>query len=157
MTISFGHGISVTPMQTAVAAAALVNGGTLLPPTFVPRDPGEVQAVGKQVISPETSRVMRYLFPFERALRLRPPRRRAGLHGRRKDGHGRKRSRTDATSATSAATRSCRPSRWTIRATSFWSYWMSRSPSARVSARRPASTPRPPLARSSAAPHRCSV
>ncbi|MCX2721877.1 peptidoglycan D,D-transpeptidase FtsI family protein [Roseibium salinum] len=62
ITISFGHGISVTPMQTAVAAAALVNGGTLLPPTFVPRDPGEVQAVGKQVISPETSRVMRYLF-----------------------------------------------------------------------------------------------
>lgn len=62
MTISFGHGISVTPMQTAVAAAALVNGGKLLPPTFVPRSPADVQAVEKQVISPEVSRIMRYLF-----------------------------------------------------------------------------------------------
>ncbi len=39
MTISFGHGISVTPMQTAVAAAALVNGGVLLPPTFLREAP----------------------------------------------------------------------------------------------------------------------
>lgn len=62
MTISFGHGISVTPMQTAVAASALVNGGTLLPPTFLPRSPEEVQSLGKQVISPDTSRMMRYLF-----------------------------------------------------------------------------------------------
>ncbi|WFE91639.1 penicillin-binding protein 2 [Roseibium porphyridii] len=62
MTISFGHGISVTPMQTAVAAAALVNGGKLLPPTFVPRSPADVQAVERQVISPEVSRIMRYLF-----------------------------------------------------------------------------------------------
>ncbi|MEC9472004.1 MULTISPECIES: peptidoglycan D,D-transpeptidase FtsI family protein [Stappiaceae] len=62
MTISFGHGISVTPMQTAVAAAALVNGGVLLPPTFLPRSPEDVQKLGKQVVSPETSRMMRYLF-----------------------------------------------------------------------------------------------
>ncbi|MBN9671651.1 peptidoglycan D,D-transpeptidase FtsI family protein [Roseibium aggregatum] len=62
MTISFGHGISVTPMQTAVAAAALVNGGTLLTPSFLPRTPEQVQAAGKQVISEETSRMMRYLF-----------------------------------------------------------------------------------------------
>ncbi|MBD8876269.1 penicillin-binding protein 2 [Roseibium polysiphoniae] len=62
MTISFGHGISVTPMQTAVAAAALVNGGTLLQPTFLPRSQEEAKELGKQVISPETSRIMRYLF-----------------------------------------------------------------------------------------------
>ncbi|KZM48529.1 penicillin-binding protein 2 [Labrenzia sp. OB1] len=62
MTISFGHGISVTPMQTAVAAAALVNGGKLYPPTFLPRSQEEVQAVAKQVISPDVSRMMRYLF-----------------------------------------------------------------------------------------------
>jgi len=62
MTISFGHGLSVTPMQTAVAAAAVVNGGTLLPPTFFPREMEEAQALGKQVISPEVSRAMRYLF-----------------------------------------------------------------------------------------------
>lgn len=62
MTISFGHGLSVTPMQTAVAAAAMVNGGTLLPPTFMPRTPEEVNGLKKQVISPEVSRMMRYLF-----------------------------------------------------------------------------------------------
>ncbi|MEM9634016.1 MAG: penicillin-binding protein 2 [Pseudomonadota bacterium] len=62
MTISFGHGLSVTPMQTAVAAAAVVNGGTLLPPTFLPRSPEDIQALGKRVISPEVSRMMRYLF-----------------------------------------------------------------------------------------------
>ncbi|WP_417669938.1 peptidoglycan D,D-transpeptidase FtsI family protein [Roseibium sp.] len=62
MTISFGHGISVTPMQTAVAAAALVNGGTLLPPTFLPRTQDEAKVLGQRVVSEETSRVMRYLF-----------------------------------------------------------------------------------------------
>ncbi|MTI45434.1 cell division protein FtsI (penicillin-binding protein 3) [Roseibium hamelinense] len=62
MTISFGHGISVTPMQTAVAAAAMVNGGVLLPPTFLPRTREEANALGKQVISPDVSRAMRYLF-----------------------------------------------------------------------------------------------
>ncbi|WP_428642659.1 peptidoglycan D,D-transpeptidase FtsI family protein [Roseibium sp.] len=62
MTISFGHGISVTPMQTAVAAAALVNGGKLLPPTFLPRSEEEAQELGKQVVSEKTSRIMRYLF-----------------------------------------------------------------------------------------------
>ncbi len=30
MTISFGHGVSTTPLQTAVAAAALMNGGKLI-------------------------------------------------------------------------------------------------------------------------------
>ncbi|MBO6758584.1 MAG: penicillin-binding protein 2 [Roseibium sp.] len=62
MTISFGHGLSVTPMQTAVAAAAMVNGGRLIPPTFLPRSAQEVQALEKNVVSPEISRVMRYLF-----------------------------------------------------------------------------------------------
>ena len=62
MTISFGHGLSVTPMQTAVAAGAMVNGGVLLPPTFVPRSSDEVAELGKQVISPDVSRIMRYLF-----------------------------------------------------------------------------------------------
>lgn len=62
MTISFGHGISVTPMQTAVAAAAMLNDGTLYPPTFLPRTQGEVKTLGKKVISADVSRVMRDLF-----------------------------------------------------------------------------------------------
>ena len=37
ITMAFGHGISVSPMQTAAAGAALVNGGYLITPTFLPR------------------------------------------------------------------------------------------------------------------------
>ncbi len=62
MTISFGHGISVTPMQTAVAAAALVNGGTLIPPTFYPRSQEQAAKLGKKVISERVSGMIRYLF-----------------------------------------------------------------------------------------------
>lgn len=62
MTISFGHGISVTPMQTAVATAALVNGGRLIPPTFTPRSEAEANELAQQVIDPRTSEIMRYLF-----------------------------------------------------------------------------------------------
>lgn len=62
MTISFGHGISVTPMQTAVAAAALLNGGRLIPPTFFPRDRATAEALAEQVVTKRTSAVMRYLF-----------------------------------------------------------------------------------------------
>lgn len=62
MTISFGHGLSVTPMHTASGAAALVNGGKLLPPTFMARTDAEIAEAGAQVISPGTSHAMRYLF-----------------------------------------------------------------------------------------------
>lgn len=62
VTISFGHGVATTPLQTAVAAAALMNGGRLIPPTFVPRTEEEAAKVAKRVVSPETSRKMQYLF-----------------------------------------------------------------------------------------------
>ncbi|WP_262027002.1 peptidoglycan D,D-transpeptidase FtsI family protein [Microvirga sp. Mcv34] len=34
-TVAFGHGIAVTPLQGAMAVAALVNGGDLITPTFL--------------------------------------------------------------------------------------------------------------------------
>ena len=61
ITISFGHGVATTPLQTAVAAAAMLNGGLLIPPTFLPRGEAEAQSVARQVIRPETSAAMRYL------------------------------------------------------------------------------------------------
>lgn len=61
-TMSFGHGISVTPMHAAIATAALVNGGRLMHPTFFARTKEEAVAVSKQVIRPETSEKMKYLF-----------------------------------------------------------------------------------------------
>lgn len=62
ITISFGHGAATTPLQTAVAAAALLNGGKLIQPTFLPRSQDQADAVGVQVLKPETSEAMRYLF-----------------------------------------------------------------------------------------------
>jgi cell division protein FtsI (penicillin-binding protein 3) len=61
VTISFGHGIAVAPMQTVMATSALVNGGKLLPPTFFKRTKQEADDIGQQVIKPQTSDAMRYL------------------------------------------------------------------------------------------------
>lgn len=62
ITISFGHGVTTTPLQTAVAAAALVNGGKLIDPTFLPRTEAQANEIARQVIQPKTSAEMRYLF-----------------------------------------------------------------------------------------------
>jgi cell division protein FtsI (penicillin-binding protein 3) len=62
ITISFGHGASTTPLQTAMAAAALMNGGKLIQPTFLPRTAEEADAVSVPVVKEETSEAMRYLF-----------------------------------------------------------------------------------------------
>jgi cell division protein FtsI (penicillin-binding protein 3) len=61
MTIAFGHGLSVAPLQAAMGVAALINGGILIPPTFLKRSEAEAQALGTRVIKPETSEIMRYL------------------------------------------------------------------------------------------------
>ncbi|MCB5201108.1 penicillin-binding protein 2 [Neorhizobium sp. T786] len=64
VTISFGHGVSVTPLQTAVAVATLVNGGKLISPTFLPRTREEADAIAQTVMKPSTSDAMRYLFEY---------------------------------------------------------------------------------------------
>jgi cell division protein FtsI (penicillin-binding protein 3) len=62
MNVAFGQGLAVTPMQTAVADAALVNGGLLIPPTFEPRSEAQAQALAVRIIKPEVSQQLRYLF-----------------------------------------------------------------------------------------------
>jgi len=62
MTVAFGHGISVTPLHTAAATAALMNGGILIPPTLLPRDEAEAAKLGTRVVQPRTSDEMRALF-----------------------------------------------------------------------------------------------
>jgi cell division protein FtsI (penicillin-binding protein 3) len=61
VTIAFGHGLSVAPLQAVMGVAALMNGGILIPPTFLKRTEAEAQALGTRVIKPETSEMMRYL------------------------------------------------------------------------------------------------
>ncbi|MCH7727242.1 MAG: penicillin-binding protein 2, partial [Planctomycetes bacterium] len=57
-TVSYGHGISVNPLSFAAAAAALVNGGTKIRPTFLKSDAAQH---GERVVSLRTSRTMRHL------------------------------------------------------------------------------------------------
>jgi len=61
VTISYGHGMSTTPLQTAVAAAALMNGGHLIPPTLLPRSREQARELSRRVVSSRTSDSMRYL------------------------------------------------------------------------------------------------
>jgi cell division protein FtsI (penicillin-binding protein 3) len=62
VTMAFGHGISVSPLQTAVAGAALVNGGFYIKPTFLPRTLEEAASIARPVLSARTSETMRHLF-----------------------------------------------------------------------------------------------
>jgi cell division protein FtsI (penicillin-binding protein 3) len=61
MTIAFGHGLAVAPLQAMMAVGALMNGGYLITPTFLKRSEDEARKDAVQVIKPETSEAMRYL------------------------------------------------------------------------------------------------
>jgi cell division protein FtsI (penicillin-binding protein 3) len=61
ITISFGHGMAVAPLQAVMGVSALVNGGYLIPPTFLKRSEEEAMELAKRVIRPETSEKMRFL------------------------------------------------------------------------------------------------
>lgn len=59
-TASYGHGLSVTPLQMLVAQSAMVNGGYLLQPTLLKKgipDAGDAS----RVLSAQTSDQIRYL------------------------------------------------------------------------------------------------
>jgi cell division protein FtsI (penicillin-binding protein 3) len=57
-TISYGYGISITPLHLAMAVSAIVNGGILYYPSFVKT---EVQPEGQRVIKESTSKIMRQM------------------------------------------------------------------------------------------------
>jgi cell division protein FtsI (penicillin-binding protein 3) len=58
MTISYGHGLSTSPVHLAAAYAAMVNGGTMVRPTLLA---DAVPVPGARVISEATSAEMRAL------------------------------------------------------------------------------------------------
>jgi cell division protein FtsI (penicillin-binding protein 3) len=60
MTIAFGHGLSVSPVQMAAASAAAMNGGILHPATLLKRAP-DAEIPGTRAISPQTSDHIRRL------------------------------------------------------------------------------------------------
>ena len=61
MTIAFGQGLNVAPIQAVMAVCALVNGGKIMTPTFLPRTQEEADKLSHRVISAQTSESMRYL------------------------------------------------------------------------------------------------
>jgi len=61
VTIAYGHGLAVAPLQASMAVAALVNGGRLMTPTFIKRDEAEANKNAVRVVKPETSEALRYI------------------------------------------------------------------------------------------------
>lgn len=61
MTVAFGHGMAVSPLQLSVGVASLVNGGRLVRPTLVRQELGATPPPGGVVVSAKTSEHMRYL------------------------------------------------------------------------------------------------
>jgi len=60
MTISYGHGLSVSPLQLAGAVASLVNGGKRIPVSLL-KHRSAMPPVGTRVLSEQTSQQMRGL------------------------------------------------------------------------------------------------
>ena len=58
ITIAFGHGLSVTPLQVASAALPLVNGGFAVSPTFLPRPRLAALRESPSVLKSSTSQEM---------------------------------------------------------------------------------------------------
>ncbi|MES2119486.1 MAG: penicillin-binding protein 2 [Pseudomonadota bacterium] len=61
MTIGYGQGIAVAPLQLAMGYATLFNNGVYHPPTILKRGPGNPVPPGRRVFSEETSEKMRSL------------------------------------------------------------------------------------------------
>jgi len=61
ITIAFGQGLNVAPLQAMMAVGALSNGGQLITPTFLQRSEEEARANAPQVVRPEVSEALRYL------------------------------------------------------------------------------------------------
>lgn len=61
MTIAFGHGLAVAPLQAMMAVAALSNGGYLTKPTFLKRDENNPPVQGPRVVRPDVSESLRFV------------------------------------------------------------------------------------------------
>ena len=61
MTIAFGHGLAVAPLQAMMAVAAISNGGFLVKPSFLKRSEEDAKKDAPRVLRAETSEAMRYL------------------------------------------------------------------------------------------------
>jgi cell division protein FtsI (penicillin-binding protein 3) len=61
MTVGFGHGIAVSPLHVVRGTAALANGGIVLTPTILAREPGDPPPEGRRIMNLSTSNTIRKL------------------------------------------------------------------------------------------------
>ena len=61
MTVAFGHGMAVTPLQASMAIASLVNGGRLIQPTFIKGSSVEERILANDVVTARTGETLRFL------------------------------------------------------------------------------------------------
>lgn len=61
VTVAFGHGMAVTPLQASMAIASLINGGRLIQPTFIKGTPVEDRILANNVITAKTGETLRFL------------------------------------------------------------------------------------------------
>lgn len=61
LTVAYGHGIAVTPLQVATATSSIVNGGLLVKPRLVKTDMVQDEEAHVRVVRKETSLKMRQL------------------------------------------------------------------------------------------------
>ncbi|GAB4145563.1 MAG: penicillin-binding protein 2 [Sphingomonadales bacterium] len=61
MTVSYGHGLAVSPLHLAQAAASILNGGTLIRATMIDDARAHDSGHRPRVVSEDTSRTMRQL------------------------------------------------------------------------------------------------
>jgi cell division protein FtsI (penicillin-binding protein 3) len=61
ITIAFGQGLNVAPLQAIMAVGALVNGGLMVTPTFLKRSEEDAKRDAPRVVRPDVSEALRYL------------------------------------------------------------------------------------------------
>jgi len=61
ITIAFGHGLAVAPLQASAAVAAIANGGFLMTPTFLKTTPDAAMEKATRVLRSDTSEAMRFI------------------------------------------------------------------------------------------------
>ncbi|MGD0633988.1 MAG: penicillin-binding protein 2 [Beijerinckiaceae bacterium] len=61
ITIAFGQGLNVAPLQALMAVGALVNGGVMITPTFLKRGEEDAKRDAPRVVRPDVSESIRYL------------------------------------------------------------------------------------------------
>ena len=61
-TAAFGHGFAVQPLQGLSVVAGLLNGGNMVPPTFMRRSKEEADVLAKKIVKLAASDALRYLF-----------------------------------------------------------------------------------------------